>query len=175
MSMFKRIIAVVLLLLFLTACVSNTKNISDTHELISSQGLVVTKIHSNWQGYDNPLLADLEFTFVQEQGDKTYSKFVLSKANDLKVVALPEGNYMWLKIVFGNYYMDLTGGFTVGANQITYIGDINSQLDLSLFSMSGETKISDETSQIKDDLQLNYPTILDKYGFKTNLTNLEQY
>ncbi|KAA1164740.1 MULTISPECIES: hypothetical protein [Pseudoalteromonas] len=160
--------------LFLTACASTTKNIKADQGLESNQGIVVTKIHSNWDGYNNPLLADLEFIFTQTDGKKKDSKFVLSKADDLKVVALPAGEYKWFRILFGNYYMDLSGGFTIKPNEITYIGDIHSQLDLGMFSMSGESRISNESEQIKNDLEVHFPKLLEKHKFTTKLSTLQQ-
>lgn len=162
------------ILLILTACASSTKNIKKNQKLESNQGIVVTKINSNWTGYNNPLATDLEFLFTHEESNKKSSKFVLSKENDLKVVALAAGNYQWLRIRFGNYYMDLEGGFTIEPGQITYIGDIYSHLDLNLFSMSGTSRVTNESEQIMNDLKDNYPMLLERHIFTTNLSTLKQ-
>lgn len=163
-----------LTLLFLTACANTTKNISVEKQLENNQGIVVTKIHSNWDGYDNPLLADLEFVFSQKEGKKKDFKFVLSRADDLKVVALPAGEYQWSRILFGNYYTNLSGGFTIKSGEINYIGNIHSQLDLGMLSMSGSTIISDQSEAIKSELKAQFPNIVEKHRFNRSLTNLKQ-
>ncbi|WDE02477.1 hypothetical protein [Thalassomonas actiniarum] len=172
--MFKQKLVLSLAFLFLSACASSTKNIKVGQGLETNQGIVVTKIHSNWDGYNNPLLADLEFIFSQKEGKKKGYKFVLTKADDLKVVALPAGDYQWFRILFGNYYMELEGGFTIKSNEITYIGDIYSQLNLGMFSMSGETRVTDESAQIKNDLQAHFPKLLEIHKITTDLTLLKQ-
>lgn len=64
---------------FLSACASTTKNIKADQNLAINQGIVVTKIHSNWEGYNNPLLADLEFIFTQVDGKKKIQSLYLVK------------------------------------------------------------------------------------------------
>ncbi len=160
--------------MLLTACANTTKNVKVNQELETNQGIVVTKIKSNWTGYKNPLATDLEFLFIHEESNANSSKFVLSKENDLKVVALEAGNYQWLRIRFGNYYMELEGSFTIKPGQVTYIGDIYSHLNLNLFSMSGTTEVSDETKQIINDLKGQFPKLLEKHNVVTELSSLKQ-
>jgi hypothetical protein len=164
-------------LLLLTACMSTTKNIKPDQNLETNQGIVVTKIHSNWDSYKNPLLATLEYAFTHSENKQKGYRLVLSKADDLKVVVLPAGDYNWFRINFGRYYMNLSGSFSVKANEINYIGDIYSQLDVPMFSLSGvsgESKITDETEQIKIELKEHFPDLLEQHKFNTALATLQQ-
>lgn len=69
--------------------------------------------------------------------------------------------------------MDLDGGFTIKPNEITYIGDIHSQLDLGMFSMSGESRVTNESEQIQSDLKAQFPKFLEKHKFTVELSTLQ--
>ncbi len=172
--MYIKIIVLAIFVLVVSGCATTTTNISDEQSLANNQGLVVTKFHIQWQDKKSSLVGDLEFYFKKEGSEAVDASFVMSKPQDLKVVALPPGRYHWYKVLIGDYYMDLdeSEGFTVKTGQITYIGDIYSSFDQQQFSLSGESSVSNNSEMIKNELQQSHPRLMSKYEFATQITNI---
>ncbi|MCJ8274486.1 MAG: hypothetical protein MJK04_34450 [Psychrosphaera sp.] len=160
--------------LIVSGCATTTTNISDGQNLVNNEGLVVTKFHTQWQSKKGSYANYLEFYFKKEGVDAVDASFVMSKAQDLKVVALPPGRYHWYKVLIGDYFMNLdeNDGFTVKSGQITYIGDIYSSFGQQQFSLSGEASVSNNAEMIKNELQQSHPRLMSKYEFATQITNI---
>jgi len=154
----KKFCSILLLCIVLSGCAVATKNISDGQPLSPDQGIIVTKIHSNWESY-NFFRARLGFYFRKVGSDLSTDVLILTQADDLKVISLPKGEYRWSHIGIGNRYLMLDGlkGFKVEAGKITYIGDIYSELDLDVYWVN--TKVQSEFESIKSDLERQYPEL----------------
>ena len=96
----------------------------------------------------------------------------MTKANDLKLITLPEGEYIWTHMRFGNRTMSLSGSFKVKASTITYIGDITSQLNLGAFSASATVQSNIDLTSLKTQLRQSHPQQLQKYALVTSRTNI---
>ncbi|MBI3560837.1 MAG: hypothetical protein HY080_03885 [Gammaproteobacteria bacterium] len=99
-------------------------NISDTAAVDQKHGVLVTAVHSNYEGYKNILTPDLRFRFRPEGGSNfSRIELVLSEADELKVISLPIGKYQWESLMIGNSYLllDKTKGFEIQPNKVTYI------------------------------------------------------
>lgn len=171
---YKNFLLLALLSLGLTGCVSAPKNMSAGQALTAGEGIVVTKLRSNWTGYDNPLLANIEFIFGKAGSNVNSGKFVMTKANDLKVISLPAGDYRWSHLSFGNRHLDFNriDGFKIEAGKIVYIGDLNSVLELGAFSATGRFWVTNDVKNIKDEMKIHYPELIKKYPFVEKVTRL---
>lgn len=98
----------------------------------------------------------------------------MTRENDLKVITLPVGNYRWSHLGFGNRRLnfDRTYGFKVEPGTILYIGDLNSELELGAFSAAGKFWVTNDTANIKDELESQYPELMKKYPFVERMTVL---
>lgn len=165
---------VLLVSFLLSACVASSTNVKGDKALAPTEGVVVTRLVSNWKGYNNPLLAKVEFFFFgKSTSGLNKNSLSLDRANDLKVVSLPAGSYLWSHLGFGNRHLQMSGGFEVKPGTITYIGDINSQLSLGAFSAGAKINVENKASDIKKILQKEYPELLSKYPLVTDITDLK--
>lgn len=165
--------SLIFILILLSGCVGSTVNIKKDQALTPQQGIVVTRLISNWEGYKNPLLAKLEFVFGKAESSLNSGKFMMNQKSDLKVVTLPAGKYSWSQLGFGNRSLSLNGDFTVKAGTITYIGDINSELTLGAFSAGVNIKVTSDLNSLKQQLKEKYPQQFLKYPLAFNKTNLK--
>ena len=74
---------------------------------------------------------------------------------------LPAKDYYFYMLDFGNRSADIKMGanFTIYPGKVTYIGSIDTELDLGLFSASVILQVTDEFEEAKEYLTKNYPDL----------------
>ena len=98
----------------------------------------------------------------------------MTRADDLKIIALPAGNYKWSHLSFGTRYInfDPSYGFKVTAGTITYIGDLNTELEVGVFSAAAKFRVTNDSKNIKEEINKDYPKLIEKYPFIEQMTVL---
>ena len=155
-------ISAFLILIFLCSCVA-TKKIKDTEDLGRDEGVLVVGLDTDWNGHNNPLLATLEILYLGANDSAlSHRKLQFKGNNHILVTALPSQEYYFYRISFGNRYADLKEGarFEIKPGKITYIGEISMNLDLKLFSASGDIEVTDKWDETLSYLKEEYPLIL---------------
>ena len=129
-----RIFTLVLLSLSVFGCGPIPQVVKSGDTLNESEGIVVTQLRSNWEGYKNPLLTKLGYFFGKSDSSINSGNFFMDRADDIKIVSLPAGDYEWSHLSFGNRRLNFSAedGFTVIPQKIVYIGSLNAELELSL-------------------------------------------
>jgi hypothetical protein len=169
-----RILVAALISLVLNGCGPTPKVVKPGDVLNKSEGVVVTQLRSNWEGYKNPLLTKLGYIFGKSDSNINSGNFFMDRADDLKVVSLPAGDYVWSHLSFGNRRLDFNSEdhFTVMPNKIVYIGTLNAELDLGLFSASAKVTVENDIESITKQLNKEYPELMKNYQLVEKLTEL---
>ena len=169
-----RILTAVLICIGISGCGPIPKVIKSGDTIEESEGIVVTQLRSNWEGYKNPLLAKLGYYFHKEDSSINSGNFFMDRADDIKVVSLPAGDYKWSHLSFGNRRLNFSSedGFTVIPQKIVYIGTINAELELGLFSASAKVTVDNNIDSIKKQLNIDYPELIENYEIVETLTDL---
>jgi hypothetical protein len=164
-----------ILTISLCSCSNVQKNITDFNAISKNNGILVTTLKSNWKGHSNPLLAKIEYCFGDVTIKQSANYLRQTKENELKVISLPPGNYIWKFIKFGNYTntLDWNHAFSIKKGEITYIGDIETKLNLKLLSMTGDTKVIDNSKNIKNKLNNLDQNLLKQHKLSIQITQIK--
>jgi len=162
----------------LTGCAISPNNINDNTALPSNNGVLVVGLHTDWEGHNNPLLASLKLMYIGKgDSDFSYKTMKFQGNNFIHVINLPANQYEFYLLSFGNRYMELNrekGQFNISPNEITYIGDIYANIDLSLFSALASLATKDELPKITKHMKTNYPILTTKYPLVKKIITIER-
>lgn len=169
-----RMLIVALICIGISGCGPTPKVIKSGDTIEGTEGIVVTQLRSNWEGHKNPLLAKLGYYFHKEDSSINSGNFFMDRADDIKVVSLPAGDYKWSHLSFGNRRLNFSAedGFTVVPQKIVYIGTINAELELGLFGASAKVTVDNDFESIKKQLNMDCPELIENYQIVTELTNM---
>jgi hypothetical protein len=165
---------VTLTLLLSSSCARTVKNINKNQIIDKKQGVIVTNIHSNWLETDKPFKLKLKFSFYKKGEKSQLKKFALSSPEELKIMTLSPGEYYWSEIYAGRYSLKIEGnsGFRVKAGEITYIGDIYTNITAGWIHMNGEVKIFDNSQKVEQILKKEYFNLFRRFTYSVAITNL---
>lgn len=162
--------------LLLTSCVA-ASNVNSSQDLASNEGIVVT--HCKTHDYK-----DRFFTFF----DSNFEPTILFPGpyRPKRILCSPDGNFAYIKMKASDYYIylgtqavpkdarDNLAKFTVEANKINYIGDINFDhvnkqiLDTNKVHFY-TVSISNNLQETKQRLMNQEPELVNKYELITSI------
>ena len=151
----------ILILTILSGCVT-TQQVKDTEALNTDEGILLVGLHTNWEGYDNPLLATLYLLYNGvDDSSLGYGKLAFEGKQHILAAKLPAKNYYFYQLSFGNRSADIQEGsnFTIFPGKITYIGSVDAELNLGLFSASVILQVEDNLDEAEKYLRNNYPKL----------------
>jgi len=149
-------IGVLLIVLFLSGCVSKLKTIKndkDVH-LEQGQGYLLMAINTN---------VSLTKLYVSGTQRFTLSKEDLKRGTNYILVNLPAGEYEFNKAHFYNYYFSISDSdhdwqFKIKPNIISYIGDLN--IETEWWGRRSYMELVNNSSIALEFLETKFPNIL---------------
>ena len=151
-----------LLTILLSSC--TVANLKDTAQIEGNHGVMLVKFIPNNYGY-----------FISTVNKEWYiagSAFFRIKSSDnLRVISLPEGEYIWKAFYStkGHAEFKKEFGFKIEANQINYIGDLLIDIDFSKAKFKLAFKNNPETI---DEFRELYPVLSKNLPITENITSI---
>jgi len=171
-------LAVAHVMLAITGCGTlpiSSKNYSAGDTIPPGYGIVMTHLYSNWPHNDPEKVESTILYWVRSADDKSSRYFALrmKHMDDQKLIPIPEGHYLVTSLRMGNYFLPFTevSAFDIKAGQITYIGDINTEIFI-LPAYSARCTVSFKPDEAKQLLQKEYPDLLKNTKFNTQQLQL---
>lgn len=153
-------------LTWLSGCAVAPTNLADGTSIPKDSGVLIVGLHTDWEGHNNPLLANLELLYIgNDDPSLAFRKLVFKGANHYAVIVLPAKKYHFYQESFGNRYAEIakTSEFEIKPNAITYIGDITSNISISGFSAASTLRVNDKLNDALAYLNSNYPKLAAAY------------
>ena len=153
------------------------KHLAEGDQIKDDEGIVVIELNLSSNGdEDFDLLARYVFNSKTKIPIDAPPAFEQKNKNDLLVVSLPADSYKWRWMNCLGYYrsFDEESGFKVLPGQITYLGTVNTYLDTKEGGnrVRGSIQIVDNTDGVILRLKDIYPSLVAKYPFNVQLTEL---
>ena len=155
-----------IILLFLTILLSSctVANLKDTAQIEENHGVMLVKFIPNNHGYF--------ISTVSKENHTVGSAFIrIKSSNNLSVLSLPEGAYIWKGFYSTKGYAEFKNefGFKIETNRINYIGDISININFP----EGEYKLTFKNDpNTIDEFKELYPVLSKSLPITENITSV---
>ncbi len=162
-----RLLVCILSVCVIGGCAASTPNVSQDVNLGRGEGLLITKVHTNWR---------MIGIFISAENDTgSYVAKLSGPDGDLKVIPVKSGRVYFSRIVrYGfpyNYRVRLERSFFyIAPGTITYIGDlfINWKSEGSLGAGTTEVSLVDKEDSTVSEARKKYPKLFEKFLYGKN-------
>ena len=148
--------------LLLSSCVE--VNIKDTSQIDVNHGIMLVNFVSKHEGWY------LISTVNKENYLAGSAFFRIESSNNLRVISLPEGEYIWKAFYSSEGHTEFNNefGFKIEGNRINYIGDILINIDFS----GGKYKFTFENNpETINEFKGLYPVLSKSMSITENITS----
>lgn len=158
----------------LSGCVTQPLSTDGSDEIDSNEGLLAVRFLSNWKGNESAIFDELSFGIANVHSNK-HTVLEMRSNNDLQLVPLLEGDYIWYQAAIGSSYLRFgtTNPFSIRPGQITYVGDITLDVRLEPFELTTEAlEVEDNHLESLAQLRVDYGELLNGYDISLQVVDL---
>lgn len=168
-----RLAAFLLVLLTFSGCVTAPLAVDGSEPIAADEGLLAVRFLSDWKGNESAWFESIAFSVRPE--DATMSEVLDMRSNDdAQLVALPAGEYSFVRTTIGSSYRDFEPGgeFSIKAGEITYVGDLTIRIMQKPFLLAvSELSVADNQAETIARLRAEYGALIE--GFPVNAQIIE--
>lgn len=120
-----KITTLILMLILASGCTTAPLKTDGSESLEANEGLMAVRFISDWKGNESKWFESISFS-VHPEGATMSEVLEMRSNDDAQLIALPAGNYEFVRTAIGTNYLllDAGGKFSVRAGEITYVGDL---------------------------------------------------
>lgn len=149
-------------------CRAADQNIPDGFVVDPNAGVLVVRLRSNWPASGAAAAGGLELSYHRRAPYMDRHRLVSGAPDDVKILALTAGLYVWDEVVTpaGRWPIPAWLGFTIQPGRITYIGDLEVELDDPARPGAAAVRVFDGGDELLPRLRATHPRLFSTYRYE---------